>query len=157
MLSTTNSCIIRLIKGLIFTLIAIGLSACGSDNLKTDSAHKAESFIDNKDVKDANSQSKMEAVKEIDSKHDESEKMTITGQIRYLEFEGGFYGFIANNGDKYMPSGLKNEYRRNGLIVEMKVEPIPDMMTIQQFGILVKVLEIKVIDATKVTDKTLSM
>ena len=77
--------------------------------------------------------------------------MTLTGQIIYKQLEGGFYGFVTNNGDKYMPSGLKSEYLQNGLIVELKVELMPDMLTFQQFGDVVKVLEVKVLDTSKVS------
>lgn len=122
--------------------VALSLSACNSN--EDDAIDKA--------LVGKSETSKMQVVQENDTKIEESKTMTLTGQITFQQFEGGFYGFIANNGDKYMPSGLKSEYRKNGLIVEMKVEPIEGIATTQQFGKLVKILEIRVIDASKVSD-----
>ncbi|MFT7089825.1 MAG: hypothetical protein ACJAU4_001647 [Glaciecola sp.] len=136
-------------------LIITGLSACGSSEQKNDSPELAKDASVN--MENLNSKTHITLVEGIGSKLEDKKQMVITGQILYQNFEGGFYGFIANNGDKYMPSGLKSEHRKNGLIVEMKVELITDRVTTQQFGKLVKVLEIKVLDTTKVFDTNQTM
>jgi hypothetical protein len=125
---------------ILFMVLTMSLSACAA-NLKT------EALSDNNTPVNVNG---TQMLSEAKSEQAEANIMTLTGQIKYQKIEGGFYGFIANNGDKYMPSGLKSEYRLNGLIVELKVEAIEGMVTTQQFGKLVKVLEIKVLDASKV-------
>ncbi|MFT6267763.1 MAG: hypothetical protein ACJAVV_000562 [Alphaproteobacteria bacterium] len=141
----------KLLKGLALALIVIGLSACGSSEQKDGSTELAHSEpVNSVNKEDLINKTHIKLVEGIDTKIKEKKQMIITGQILYQTFEGGFYGFIANNGDKYMPSGLKSEHRKNGLIVEMKVELITDRATTQQFGKLVKVLEIKVLDASKV-------
>jgi len=78
--------------------------------------------------------------------------MSIKGQIVYQTMEGGFYSFIADNGDKYTPMPLAKEYRRNGLIVEVKAEEMLDVMTTTQFGKVIKIHEISVLDESKVSE-----
>jgi hypothetical protein len=137
---------VNLPKYFVAAIITVSLSACGSNNITEKST--AQSPV---------SQSQMTVVKTVEPQVKEDKTMILTGQIRYQSFEGGFYSFIANDGKKYMPSDLKEEHRKNGLIVEMKVQPITNRMTTQQFGTLVKVLEIKIIDDSKVSDRNRSM
>jgi hypothetical protein len=140
---------VNLPKYFVAAIMMVSVSACGSNKITEKStASTAQSPI---------YQSQMAVVKTVDPQLKEDKTMILTGQIRYQNFEGGFYSFIANDGKKYMPSGLKEEHRKNGLIVEMKVQPITDRMTTQQFGTLVKVLEIKIIDDSKVSDINQSM
>ncbi len=57
------------------------------------------------------------------------------GEIRYLNFEGGFYGIFAQNGDKLLPFNLPREYLQHGAIIEFQGKAIKDMMTTKQWGI----------------------
>ena len=79
-------------------------------------------------------------------------KMTMKGSIVYKDFEGGFYAFIAENGDRYTLHGLDETYQKNGLIVEVKGTPKPDMITFTQFGTVLQVSSVKVLDSSKVID-----
>jgi hypothetical protein len=56
-------------------------------------------------------------------------EVTMKGSIFYKDLEGGFYAFIAENGDRYTLHGLDETYQKNGLIVEVKGTPKPDLMT----------------------------
>ena len=78
--------------------------------------------------------------------------MQLTGTVTYQDFEGGFYGFIAEDGKKYTLNNLAMEHRRNGLVIHITAEPIHDMATTTQFGELLNVHDIKVMDASKVTE-----
>ena len=44
----------------------------------------------------------------------------MTGTIRYVRLEGGFYGIYADNGRHYDPVNLPPEYRRHGLRVAFR-------------------------------------
>jgi hypothetical protein len=140
-------------KYLIGIVLAAGLFACSADSSENDT----KTLVTTASAQASSNNTKMDVVKGADVKTEANQLMTLTGQILYQQMEGGFYGFVANNGDKYMPSGLKSEYRKNGLIVELKVELMPDILTTQQFGDVVNVLEIKVLDASKVSDTNESM
>ncbi|WP_394220800.1 ribose-phosphate pyrophosphokinase [Alteromonas gracilis] len=77
-------------------------------------------------------------------------EVNMKGSIIYKDLEGGFYAFIAENGDRYTLHGLDETYQKNGLIVEVKGTPKPDMITFTQFGTVLMVSEVKVLDTSKV-------
>ncbi len=79
-------------------------------------------------------------------------EVTMKGSIIYKDLEGGFYAFIAENGDRYTLHGLDETYQKNGLIVEVKGTPKPDMMTFTQFDTVLQVTSVKVLDTSKVID-----
>jgi len=80
------------------------------------------------------------------------DEVTMKGSIIYKDLEGGFYAFIAENGDRYTLHGLDETYQKNGLIVEVKGTPKPDMMTFTQFGTVLQVTSVKVLNTSKVID-----
>ena len=57
-------------------------------------------------------------------------EVTMKGSIFYKDLEGGFYAFI----------------------VEVKGTPKPDLMTFTQFGTVLQVTSVKVLDTSKVID-----
>ncbi len=89
------------------------------------------------------------AVKE-DAKQDtqnpqEQQMITVTGTIRFLPMEGGFYGLDGENGKKYMPQGIDKSMLKNGLVVEVTGTVLTDMLTFQQYGEVLKVKSSKII------------
>ncbi|MCC2616024.1 hypothetical protein LJ739_07205 [Aestuariibacter halophilus] len=80
---------------------------------------------------------------------EEAKMITVTGTIVFKNLEGGFIGFDANNGKKYMPRGLAKEHRKPGLVLEITGEVL-DVLTFQQYGEVLKVKDVKVIDDSKV-------
>ncbi len=72
---------------------------------------------------------------------------TYTGTVKYLTFEGGFYGIVDKNGTKFLPRNLDKQYRQEGAIIEFKGEFIKGMMTIQQWGEPFEIKEVKLIKA----------
>ena len=79
-------------------------------------------------------------------------EVSMKGSIIYKDLEGGFYAFIAENGDRYTLHGLDETYQKNGLVVEVEGTPKPDMMTFTQFGTVLQVSSVKVLDTSKVID-----
>jgi hypothetical protein len=94
---------------------------------------------------------KKELVKMADEKQS-SELIKIKGQILFQEMEGGFFGFVADNGKKYTPTGLAKEHLRHGLIIEMTGQPLPDIITFTQFGDVIKVESVIVLDESKAAE-----
>lgn len=74
----------------------------------------------------------------------------LKGHIRYQTMEGGFYGFVAEDGSKYTLSKLPKTYLRNGLMIEIKAKPLLDVMTTTQFGSTIEVLDVKILDESGV-------
>ncbi len=65
--------------------------------------------------------------------------------VKYLDFEGGFYGLVSENGVKLLPMDLPEKYKVAGTILRVKGIFIADMMTIQQWGKAFKIAEIELI------------
>ncbi|GAA0356093.1 hypothetical protein GCM10009092_20430 [Bowmanella denitrificans] len=81
------------------------------------------------------------------------QKLKFTGTVKYKSFEGGFYAIDTADGGKYHPMGLSQEHRRDGLIVEVEAQTVPDLLTIQQYGTPIKILSIKVLDDSQISNK----
>ncbi|MFC4699695.1 hypothetical protein ACFO4O_05930 [Glaciecola siphonariae] len=87
---------------------------------------------------------------ESENDHTEAKQMTLTGTMMYQNLEGGFYGFIAKDGTKYTLNNLGKEHRRHGLVIQIEAEPLEGMATITQFGQLLKVNKVTVLDESNV-------
>ncbi|MFV0597034.1 hypothetical protein [Shewanella sp.] len=75
----------------------------------------------------------------------QGEGVMLQGTVRYMNLEGGFWGIIADNGQNILPKNLPQEYRKDGLRLSFTAQEITGMMTIQQWGTLSSLTEIKVI------------
>ncbi|MCP3128406.1 hypothetical protein [Shewanella sp. KJ2020] len=73
------------------------------------------------------------------------EGIMLQGTVRYMNLEGGFWGIVADNGQKILPKNLPAEYRKDGLRLSFSAQEITGMMTIQQWGTLSSLSEISVI------------
>lgn len=73
------------------------------------------------------------------------EGMMLQGTVRYLNLEGGFWGIVADNGQKILPKNLPQEYRKDGIRLSFTAQEITGMMTIQQWGKLSNLSDITVI------------
>ena len=69
-----------------------------------------------------------------------------TGTIRFLDFEGGFYGIIADDSTRYDPRGLNEAFQEDGLRVRFELTPHEGMMTTRQWGTPADVHSIKRLD-----------
>ena len=67
----------------------------------------------------------------------------ITGTVLYIPIEGGFYGLIANDGTKYDPINLPDEYKQSGLHVKFKVIPKKGMASVHMWGEIVEIEKIE--------------
>lgn len=83
---------------------------------------------------------------------DKSKLLTLKGQILFQEFEGGFFGFIDENGNKYTPIGMDKKYLRHGLVIELSGRILPDMITTTQFGESIKVESVSIIDESNAAE-----
>lgn len=65
--------------------------------------------------------------------------------VKYLAFEGGFYGLISKSGAKILPMNLPAKYKVAGTLLRVKGHAMNDTMTIQQWGQPFKVSDIELI------------
>ena len=142
----------RLKLALIFTS-ALTLVACSEEE-----ANKDVTLVDREKQMDTKAESMpKELVAEPVTQAEAVEEnvkgeVSMKGSIIYKDLEGGFYAFIAENGDRYTLHGLDETYQKNGLVVEVKGTPKPDLMTFTQFGTVLQVSSVKVLDTSKVID-----
>jgi putative hemolysin len=80
-----------------------------------------------------------------------ADRISGNGTITYVDLEGGFYGIVADDGARYLPTNLPEEYRTDGLRVAFVVDPLNDTATIQQWGTPVEIIEIEKGDTTRRT------
>jgi len=152
-MKTKTLCLVAVIAALLNT------AGCSGDD---DSVKQADLEKQGTEMKDksstvqANDKASMpkelvaEPVTQAEAVEDNAKgEVTMKGSIIYKDLEGGFYAFIAENGDRYT---LDETYQKNGLVVEVKGTPKPDMMTFTQFGTVLQVSSVKVLDTSKVID-----
>jgi len=72
-----------------------------------------------------------------------ADRISGNGTITYVDIEGGFYGIIADDGERYLPVDLPEEYRTDGLRVMFVADVLKDTVTIQQWGIPVELRSIE--------------
>lgn len=65
-----------------------------------------------------------------------------TGKVMYFDLEGGFYGIVADDGERYLPLNLPDEYREDGLAVRFTVIEKSGVATIYQWGTPVEIVSI---------------
>jgi len=70
-------------------------------------------------------------------------KDMMRGTIRYMDFEGGFYGIVADGGKRYDPINLPAGYRKDGLRVRFKVKEKKGMVGIHMWGKIVEIVRIE--------------
>ncbi len=69
----------------------------------------------------------------------------ITGTVHYVNEEGGFWGILDDDGKRYDPIHLPLELRRPGLKAEFSTRILEGHIGIRMWGILVEILEYKII------------
>ena len=66
-----------------------------------------------------------------------------TGTVEYIGIEGGFYGIITDEGERYDPTNLAAEFQFDGLRVQFIVQLRRYSGSIHMWGMIVKVLYIR--------------
>ncbi len=82
-----------------------------------------------------------------DAANQEQQIVAANGTITYVDLEGGFYGIVAEDGTRYLPLNLSEEYRVDGMNVTFVASVQEDTVTIQQWGTPVEILSIEETDA----------
>ena len=74
---------------------------------------------------------------------EESRAELVTGTIRYIDLEGGFYGIETDDGRRLDPVNLPEEFQQDGLRIEARVEELRDRVSIRMWGTLVRIVEFR--------------
>ena len=73
--------------------------------------------------------------------------------VKYLDFEGGFFGLVAKGGEKLLPMNLAKKYQVDGSTLKVRGHIIEGMMTIQQWGTAFEVTDVELIKLGKAHEK----
>ena len=66
-----------------------------------------------------------------------------TGVVKYIDLEGGFYGIIADDGERHYPINLGQEYQVDGLSVRYTYRFRHDVASIHMWGKPIEIADIK--------------
>ena len=77
-----------------------------------------------------------------------------TGEIKYIDLEGGFYGIVADDGEHYDPIDMPSEFKEDGLRVSFIVKILENQGSIHMWGSVVKILKIEKLNSSKETNAT---
>jgi hypothetical protein len=69
--------------------------------------------------------------------------ITAEGSIIFQEFEGGFFGIITDDGNKYKPVNLPVNFQRDGLRVRFEGKLNADLVGIHMWGTLIEIINMK--------------
>jgi len=70
-------------------------------------------------------------------------QFTMTGTVTFVELEGGFYGIIGENNEKYDPIDLPAQYQVDGLRVKFTGRIRDDMASIHMWGKIIEIIGIE--------------
>jgi inhibitor of cysteine peptidase len=73
----------------------------------------------------------------------ETENNYTKGTVKFLSFEGGFYGIVTDAKKNLDPLNLPKEFQVDGKRVMFRYIEKKDMASFHMWGIIVEILEIK--------------
>ncbi len=76
----------------------------------------------------------------------EANDITSMGTVQYIDLEGGFYGIIADDGTRYYPLNLPEEFAQDGARVTFTAQQ-EDVVTTAMWGIPVTIHSMEKLDA----------
>ncbi len=53
-----------------------------------------------------------------------------SGTVIFMSFEGGFYGIISDSGDSLYPLNMPQKFKKDGLRIVFRAEPVPDASSV---------------------------
>lgn len=79
----------------------------------------------------------------------------LTGKIQKVDIEGGFFGIIGDDGQKYDPVNLKDVFKKDGLAVKFTVQEKPGTVSFRMWGKIVEVTSMEIAEKQPSTAVTL--
>lgn len=68
------------------------------------------------------------------------------GRVVFVDLEGGFYGILGENGEKYYPVNLNQSFKVDGLHVKFEGRLCRNISTAHMWGKPVEITKIEIID-----------
>lgn len=67
------------------------------------------------------------------------------GQIRFVNLDEGFFGIIGEDGRKFEPINLAENFKINRQNITFRAKARPDILTTHMWGMPVEILDIKAV------------
>ena len=116
-------------KSILAIIIFISAISCSADkSTKTKSLPGQDQAIKKENSQPVNNDGKIRNMK---------------GTVVYHELEGGFWGIVADNGKKYNPINLDEEFQQDSLRVRFDANLKEGMVGIHMWGMYVELKNIK--------------
>ena len=68
-----------------------------------------------------------------------AEPLILTGEVAYINLEGGFYGIIGDDGQKYQPTNLSKQLRKPGLPIKFTAVSAPNSFSSFMWGTVITI------------------
>jgi hypothetical protein len=68
---------------------------------------------------------------------------TVTGTVEHVDVEGGFYGIRADDGTKWDPVNLPEDFQKDGVRVQVRVHELTNRVSPHMWGKVARIVEIK--------------
>lgn len=75
------------------------------------------------------------------------EQIVIRGEVARLELEGGFWGILGADGQRYDPGTLAREFQQAGLKVRVEAKVAVGRISFRQWGKPIDIIRIEKLDA----------
>lgn len=66
-----------------------------------------------------------------------------SGTVQFVELEGGFYGIVADDGQRYDPTNLDETFEEDGLRVRFRAREREDLMSVRMWGTIIEIMSIE--------------
>jgi len=67
-------------------------------------------------------------------------KLKVKGKVKFLDFEGGFWGIVSEDGKEYRPVAMPEQLKHDGEAVEVTVRLVDEGMSIHMWGEPVRIV-----------------
>ena len=84
----------------------------------------------------------------------DDDRISANGTVTYVDLEGGFYGIVTDDGERYLPDDLPAGYRIDGLPVRFSADLKEDTAGIQQWGTPIAIRDIEPVCGARVIAAT---
>lgn len=72
-------------------------------------------------------------------------RISVTGTVRFIEINGGFWGIVGDDGKHYDPMDLDPQLQEDGLRVRFEAVPETDMMSSRMWGAMIRLIHIETV------------
>ncbi len=83
-----------------------------------------------------------------DAGKDQEDVVSATGTVRFINLEGGFYGIVGDDGKKYDPMTLDQQFRADGLRIRFEARIRADVASFHMWGTIVDITKIEKLETT---------